>query len=110
MRRREFITILGSAASRPLTARAQQKAVPVVGFVLRQLCLSAAFASLTSISSAYAFSWDPLKEQRALQRMRQFQAQNQVPMLDASVVVDGKVVLSKGIGAGLLLRDDEVIE
>ena len=31
-------------------------------------------------------------------------------MLAASVVVDGKVVLSKGIGAGLLLRDDEVIE
>ena len=100
MRRREFITTFGTAASWPLTARPQQKAVPVVGFVLRQLCLSAAFALVASISSAYAASWDPLKEQRALQRMRQFQAQNQVPMLATSVVIDGKVVLSKGIGAG----------
>jgi putative tryptophan/tyrosine transport system substrate-binding protein len=68
VRRRDFITLLGGAAAWPLAARAQQPAMPVIGF------LSSLSAPVTSkrvplfgqglSETGYVVGWDVMVEQR----------------------------------------------
>ena len=48
MRRREFITLIGGAVTWPLAARAQQPAIPVIGFLR-----SAPIADATHLVTAF---------------------------------------------------------
>jgi CubicO group peptidase (beta-lactamase class C family) len=67
---------------------------------MRKVLFSAALVLLAHVGVANAFSWDAIKEARALDRMREFQANNRVPSLAVSASIDGKVVMLKTIGAG----------
>jgi len=56
---------------------------------------------IASISVANAFSWNTDKEKLALDLARRFQAAHRVPSIAASVTLNGRTVIAKGLdGAG----------
>jgi putative ABC transport system substrate-binding protein len=54
MRRREFISLVGGVVASPLTARAQQPTMPIVGFVSARSTNTAARADTSRARLAHA--------------------------------------------------------
>ena len=70
----------------------------------------AAAVFLLNVASASAFSWDPSREQRALQLVRQFQMTHSVPSIGGSVVIDGRLLFAgSGDANWLLIPSGEAI-
>src|SRR6516162_5157538 len=77
---------------------------------MRQLLMTAVLVLLTNAGSANAFSWDAAKEERALQRMKQFQLQYKVPTVAMSISIDGKILLARGTDStGSIVPEGEKI-
>ena len=97
MKRREFITGLGSAAASPLAARAQQSTVPVIGFLHPR--------SRADIATQFAHFRNGLREagfvdgQNVTIEFRFAEAENaRLPVLAADLVRQGVNVIVAGAG------------
>ena len=97
IQRREFITLLGGAAAWPLAARAQQAAVPVIGF------LGAGSVDIFRRAASYV--------DRILRGEKPGDLPVQFPTkFEMTVNLKAAKALGLAVPASILLRADEVIE
>jgi putative ABC transport system substrate-binding protein len=85
MRRREFLTLLGGAALWPLAARAQQAAVPVVGYL--SSATSAGFAPFVEAFRQGLSEMGYVEDRNVTLQFRWAEGQNdRLPALAADLV------------------------
>jgi len=100
MRRREFITLLGGAAAWPLTARAQQQAMSVIGLLT---ATSLNFDQLKSIQKGFEESGYVEGRNLAIVYRSADSQYDRLPMLAADLV-DRKVSVILAIGGPIPAR------
>ena len=111
MRRREFIAGLGSAAAWPVMARAQQAAMPLIGFLgtgspdafayivraFRQGLSETGFAEGRNVAIEYSWAYDQLDRHQFVNRNRQgFGGLEVDHCLDAGGLLHGQVRARRG--------------